>query len=156
MGTRQYNERANKLVMEGAGKNHRSSDFLKIEDTAPGFMKGTKGYTSDQIESALKKADAKEMDSIRKRAVEAADESRGFLSKISPTYKANANKDFSQAVKDFKKIPQEVRDEAAYDQSGHKKGGAIKKMARGGAVKSSASKRADGIAQRGKTKGRMV
>jgi hypothetical protein len=30
------------------------------------------------------------------------------------------------------------------------------KMARGGAVKSSASKRADGIAQRGKTKGRMV
>lgn len=30
------------------------------------------------------------------------------------------------------------------------------KMAKGGAVKSSASKRADGIAQRGKTKGRMV
>jgi hypothetical protein len=29
-------------------------------------------------------------------------------------------------------------------------------LAKGGAVKSSASKRADGIAQRGKTKGRMV
>jgi len=29
-------------------------------------------------------------------------------------------------------------------------------MAKGGSVKSSASKRADGIAQRGKTKGRMV
>jgi hypothetical protein len=37
---------------------------------------------------------------------------------------------------------------------GMKKGGAVKKMASGGAV-SSASKRADGIAQRGKTKGRM-
>jgi len=37
---------------------------------------------------------------------------------------------------------------------GMKKGGAVKKMASGGAV-SYASKRADGIAQRGKTKGRM-
>ena len=35
-----------------------------------------------------------------------------------------------------------------------KKGGAVKKMASGGAT-SSASKRADGIAQKGKTKGRM-
>jgi len=44
-------------------------------------------------------------------------------------------------------------------QSGMKKGGAVKvsakKMASGGAV-SSTSKRGDGIAQRGKTKGRMV
>jgi hypothetical protein len=38
---------------------------------------------------------------------------------------------------------------------GMKKGGAVKKMASGGKV-SSASKRADGCAIRGKTKGRMV
>jgi len=38
--------------------------------------------------------------------------------------------------------------------SGYEKGGAVKKMASGGSV-SSASKRADGIAQRGKTKGKM-
>jgi hypothetical protein len=37
---------------------------------------------------------------------------------------------------------------------GMKKGGAVKKMASGGSV-NSASKRGDGIAQRGKTKGRM-
>lgn len=38
-----------------------------------------------------------------------------------------------------------------------KKGGVVKKMASGGSVKtSSASRRGDGIAQRGKTKGRMV
>tara|TARA_R110000868_G_scaffold127456_1_gene335081 strand:+ start:3079 stop:3690 length:612 start_codon:yes stop_codon:yes gene_type:complete len=37
---------------------------------------------------------------------------------------------------------------------GMKKGGTVKKMASGGSV-SSASKRADGIAQRGKTKGKM-
>ena len=38
---------------------------------------------------------------------------------------------------------------------GLKKGGKVKNYAKGGSV-SSASKRADGIAQRGKTKGRMV
>ena len=35
-------------------------------------------------------------------------------------------------------------------------GGKVKKMKHGGAVKSSASKRADGIAQKGHTRGRMV
>ena len=39
---------------------------------------------------------------------------------------------------------------------GFKQGGKVKKMASGGAVKSSASKRADGICKKGKTKGRMV
>jgi hypothetical protein len=38
----------------------------------------------------------------------------------------------------------------------NRKGGVIKKMAKGGSVKSSASKRADGCATKGKTKGRMV
>lgn len=37
---------------------------------------------------------------------------------------------------------------------GMKRGGAVKKMAKGGSV-SSASKRADGCAQRGKTRGKM-
>ena len=36
-----------------------------------------------------------------------------------------------------------------------KKGGKVKKMSKGGNVASSASKRGDGIAQRGKTKGRF-
>ena len=42
-----------------------------------------------------------------------------------------------------------------YEESPMKKGGKVKKYASGGSV-SSASKRADGIAQRGKTKGRIV
>jgi hypothetical protein len=47
--------------------------------------------------------------------------------------------------------------EIKYDEMGNpmKKGGAVKKYASGGTVKSSASKRADGIAQRGKTRGRI-
>ena len=37
-----------------------------------------------------------------------------------------------------------------------RKGGAVKTYAKGGSVKSSASKRADGIAQKGKTRGKMI
>ena len=47
----------------------------------------------------------------------------------------------------------------SYDEEGnieyYKKGGKVKKMAKGGSV-SSASKRADGCATKGKTKGRMI
>ena len=85
------------------------------------------------------------MEDARKRAEEAANAGNDMLSKISTTYKAGADKDFKRAIADFKKVPQEVRDAEAYKHAGYKKGGSV-----------SASKRADGIAQRGKTKGRMV
>jgi len=49
------------------------------------------------------------------------------------------------------KLPEAVRNKMGYKRSG----GKVKKYASGGSV-SSASKRADGIAQRGKTRGRMV
>jgi hypothetical protein len=39
---------------------------------------------------------------------------------------------------------------------GMKKGGKVKKMMKGGTVKGSASKRADGIITQGHTRGRMV
>jgi hypothetical protein len=45
--------------------------------------------------------------------------------------------------------------EQAAAEGGMKKGGKVKKMAKGGSV-GSASKRADGVATRGKTRGRMV
>ena len=52
-----------------------------------------------------------------------------------------------------------IRRRLAEMEAGMKKGGVVKKMAKGGAVKMAvggASKRADGCAMRGKTKGRMV
>lgn len=52
-----------------------------------------------------------------------------------------------EADRTFKNLPEEVKDYEAYKDAGFK---------RGGSVRSSASKRADGCAQRGKTKGRMV
>jgi uncharacterized protein YjcR len=52
-----------------------------------------------------------------------------------------------------------AQEQAAAEQAaaggGMKKGGKVKKMAKGGSV-GSASKRADGVATRGKTRGRMV
>lgn len=47
-------------------------------------------------------------------------------------------------------------DFGATNPSEFKRGGKVKKMASGGAVKSSASKRADGCVQRGKTRGRII
>ena len=85
------------------------------------------------------------MEDARKRAEEAANAGNDMLSKISTTYKAGADKDFKRAIADFKKVPQEVRDAEAYKHAGYKKGGSV-----------SASKRADGIAQRGKTKGKVL
>ena len=87
------------------------------------------------------------MQDARERAREALDAKKGLGSRIFPTYAAGAEKDFKRALSDFKKIPQAARDKAAYDEAGYKKGGS---------VKSSASRRADGIASRGKTRGRMI
>jgi hypothetical protein len=49
----------------------------------------------------------------------------------------------------------EVEARRKRESEGMRKGGAVKKYASGGSV-SSASKRADGIAQRGKTRGRVL
>jgi len=54
------------------------------------------------------------------------------------------------AISNFE-TPAERRSREAKEASGMKRGGSVKKMASGG----SASKRADGIAQRGKTRGKM-
>lgn len=77
---------------------------------------------------------------------------RDMLSKISPTS--------MKAAKDMQRRANEMREsvdpaareyELAVD-SGYKKGGKVKKMAKGG----SASSRADGIAKKGKTRGKFV
>jgi hypothetical protein len=54
-----------------------------------------------------------------------------------------------------RRMEEQAAAEQVAAQGGMKKGGKVKKMAKGGSV-GSASKRADGIASRGKTRGRMV
>jgi hypothetical protein len=80
---------------------------------------------------------------------------RDMLSKVSSTSR--------KAAKDMQRSANEMREsvdpaareyELAVD-SGYKKGGKVKKYAMGGSV-GSASKRADGCAVKGKTRGKMI
>jgi hypothetical protein len=77
-----------------------------------------------------------------------------------------ANYSFSPAIpgtrslkKDEEEEKRRMEEQAAAEQAaakgGMRKGGKVKKMAKGGSL-GSASKRADGIATKGKTRGRMV
>ena len=81
----------------------------------------------------------------------------GYMSDSEQIARANTPADTAQAdrVRNLAgafNVP--MRQRLAEDGTPYKKGGAVKKMASGG-MASSASKRADGIAQKGKTKGRM-
>ena len=74
--------------------------------------------------------------------------------------------DSLKAARDAAAKKEEDDKKAAFDKSasnggrnapqpGMRKGGAVKKYAKGGSVKSTASRRGDGIAQRGKTRGKI-
>jgi hypothetical protein len=71
-----------------------------------------------------------------------ADSMKKTQDKLFPTEKEMAERSVSNFL-----------DDLAAERGGYKKGGAVKKMAKGG---STASKRADGIAVRGKTRGRNI
>jgi hypothetical protein len=75
---------------------------------------------------------------------------KDFLSKISTTMAKSARDEQKEAKRLRESVPESARNYEALE--GMKKGGKVKKMAAGG----SASKRADGCAVRGKTRGRMV
>jgi hypothetical protein len=69
-----------------------------------------------------------------------------FLSKISTTMAKSARDDIREAKRLRESVPESAREYEAYQGAGYKAGGKV----------SSASKRADGCAVRGKTKGKMV
>lgn len=69
-----------------------------------------------------------------------------FMSKISTTMAKSARDDMREAKKMRESVPESAREYEAYQGAGYKAGGKV----------GSASKRADGCAIRGKTKGKMV
>jgi len=69
-----------------------------------------------------------------------------ILSKISTTMRKSARDDIKQADRMRESVPPRAREGAAYNEAGYAKGGMV----------GSASKRADGCAMRGKTRGKMV
>jgi hypothetical protein len=71
---------------------------------------------------------------------------KDFLSKISTTMAKSARDEIRTGKKMRESVPEPVREYEAYQGAGYKKGGSV----------GSASKRADGCAIRGKTKGTIV
>jgi len=69
-----------------------------------------------------------------------------FLSRLMPTMAKSARDDIRAAKAMRESVPEAAREYEAYQEAGYAKGGSV----------GSASKRADGCAQRGKTKGRMI
>ena len=82
-----------------------------------------------------------------------SNEGRGKLAAYETPYD-RMNRENRAAGKDFDSLTRNMFKGTKRGGGDYAKGGAVKKMASGGSV-SSASKRADGIAQRGKTKGKM-
>ena len=85
---------------------------------------------------------------------------RGGLEFVDPKDNERVRKSQEAArAQMLKNIKQSLSGPTVRDAQGNieykKKGGAVKKMAKGGMVKSSASKRADGIAVKGKTRGKI-
>lgn len=115
---------------------------------ADDFVKGKKDYAQYKQKQ------------LRDEIADSEDEAVGRAPTIEPPFKRQpltrdqiAGKEKVENLRRTYGPSQDERDRA--ERSGMKKGGKVKAMAKGGKV-SSASSRGDGIAQRGKTRGRMV
>ena len=113
-------------------KNRRSGEYF-LSDIADGFK-----ILSDQLSGKAAKESAK--------AVKAQQEAREAKAEKKREVRGVDSWDYVQKQSDKKGIRQDYKNPTDGD---YKKGGAVK-------VKSSASKRADGIAVKGKTRGKMV
>lgn len=86
------------------------------------------------------------LDKAREMMVEGIEQEKSLINRLMPTM-GKAARDEMRAAKALREsVPYRAREYEAYNEAGYKKGGKV----------SSASKRADGIAQRGKTRGTMV
>lgn len=86
------------------------------------------------------------LDAARKKVQEGIEGEKDVFSKLMPTMAKAARDDIKSGMKMRESVPAKAREGEAYNEAGYKAGGKV----------SSASKRADGCAIKGKTKGRMV
>jgi len=97
----------------------------------------------------VRKPTEKEQKAIDKarKDMQGADKAKtDILSRLMPTERMDAERGFKEARERMNRIPREAREYESYNQAPFKKGGSV----------SSASKRADGCAERGKTKGKFI
>lgn len=82
------------------------------------------------------------LDAARKKVQEGIEGEKDVFSKLMPTMAKSARDDIKSGMKMRESVPARAREGEAYNEAGYKKGGKV----------SSASKRADGCAIRGKTR----
>jgi hypothetical protein len=93
------------------------------------------------------KRDAEALDQARKMMREGLEGEKDIFSRISPVMRKQATEHLKAGLNKYnEKETRGTREKQAYDEAGYKKGGVV----------GSASRRADGCAQRGKTRGKMV
>jgi hypothetical protein len=97
-------------------------------------------------------AEKAKLDKSRAMMVEGINEEKDPVNQLMPTMSKAARDQQKSATSLRGSVPESAREGEAYNDAGYKKGGKVKKMAKGG----SASSRADGCATKGKTKGRFV
>jgi hypothetical protein len=88
--------------------------------------------------------EAEKLDRARKMMQSGIEGEKDIMSKFSTTMAKSARDDQKAAKALCESVPEAAREGEAYNQAGYKKGGMT------------ASKRADGCASRGKTRGKMV
>ena len=88
----------------------------------------------------------KRIDKARKDMQGADKAKTDIFSRLMPTERLDAEQGFKEARQRMDRIPREAREYQSYNQAPYKKRGSV----------SSASKRADGCALRGKTRGKFV
>jgi hypothetical protein len=96
-------------------------------------------------------AEKAKLDKSRAMMVEGIKEEKDPINRLMPTMSKAARDQQKAATTLRNSVSEKAREGEAYNDAGYKKGGSVKKMAKGGM----ASSRADGIAQRGKTRGKM-
>jgi len=110
---------------------------------AANARRAAEGYSPAEALSVLQKGVGKNIKSVGREEV-----TNPMMYMAGP----KSIKNFKEAARDLNK--RGTMEEAAFE-GGMKRGGKVKKMASGGMARSSASSRADGIASRGKTRGKV-
>jgi rubrerythrin len=90
--------------------------------------------------------ETEKLNKSREKMIEGIEGEKDMFSKMMPTMAKAARDDIRAAKAMRESVPASAREGEAYQNAGYKAGGKV----------SSASKRADGCAVKGKTRGRMV
>jgi hypothetical protein len=115
--------------------------------TPPG--KGASKQEIDKYEWDVNKPkrDAESLDTARKMIREGLEGEKDIFSRVSPVMRKQATEHYKEGMGRYTDPDlRSVREKQAYDEAGYKKGGSV----------TTASKRADGCATKGKTRGRVV